>query len=61
MLCALMGFIILFFLPESPRFLVSKRRYNQARVVFNQIAKWNGKGDNVASNVIFNEELDLAK
>jgi len=34
---------IAFFLPESPRYLISKGHYERARVAFNEIARKNGK------------------
>ena len=52
------GTIFVFFQPESPRFLVSKGRYDDARKVFNIIAKRNGKGMEFATYFIFKEEID---
>jgi len=40
-------------MPESPRFLISKKRFEEARVVF----KWIGKQNGVADEVV-NERLD---
>lgn len=31
--------------PETPRWLLAKKRYNDARAVFAMMAKWNGKGE----------------
>lgn len=35
--------LITFWLPESPKFLVSKREYQEARIAYNKIAFINGK------------------
>jgi hypothetical protein len=37
---ALVGIIIL---PESPKFLITKKRYDEARVAISKIAKANGQ------------------
>lgn len=55
---SIIGTLFMFFQPESPRFLVSKGRYDEARKVFNLIAKRNGKGDNFAEFFIFKEEIN---
>ena len=44
-------FIIQIFMPESPKFLVSKGRYAEARAVMTRIAKSNG-----LTSFAFNEE-----
>lgn len=50
------GFMFLIFMPESPRYLVAKKQYNAARVVFTKIAKINGaKVD--TDNFVFEGEL----
>jgi len=36
------GIVFLFFMPESPRFLISKKRFEEARVVFKWIGTNNG-------------------
>ena len=36
---SMMGIAFLFFMPESPRFLISKKRYEEARTIF----KWIGR------------------
>ena len=36
------GIVFLFTMPESPRFLISKGRFDRAREVFNRIAVFNG-------------------
>lgn len=36
------GMVFIFFMPESPRFLVATKQYDKARVVFAQMARWNG-------------------
>jgi hypothetical protein len=48
--------IFLFFSPESPRFLVSTKRYDEARYALNKIAKINGMGDKVAEKFVFPKE-----
>ena len=37
-----MGIVFLFFMPESPRFLISKKRFEEARTVFKWIGAKNG-------------------
>lgn len=49
----LLGTAMLAFLPESPRFLVTKRRYQRARKAFNYISKMNGLGDRRGDTIIF--------
>jgi hypothetical protein len=46
----------LYLQPESPRFLVSTSRFNEARDSFNRIAKVNGLGENVAAKFVFPRE-----
>lgn len=48
--------IIALFLPESPKFLISKGRFTEAKVSFNIIARYNGK-EGLKSNDHFEEEL----
>jgi hypothetical protein len=48
--------IFLLFSPESPRFLVSTKRYDEARQALNKIAKINGMGDKVAEKFVFPKE-----
>jgi hypothetical protein len=40
-------------MPESPRFLVANKKFDEARRVFNKIAKMNGKPANTADNFSF--------
>ena len=40
-----MGIVFLFFMPESPRFLISKKRFEEARTIFKWIGKKNGLDD----------------
>ncbi|CDW89142.1 solute carrier family member 5 [Stylonychia lemnae] len=56
---SILGTVYMIFQPESPRFLVSKGRFDQARTCFNIIAKRNGKGENYADLIIFKEELEM--
>jgi len=46
----------LLFSPESPRFLVSTNRYDEARAALNKIAKVNGKEDGFADKFVFPKE-----
>lgn len=48
-------------LPETPRYLIAKKRYDDARVCFAKIAYLNGKDVSIWKEVIFDteaEELD---
>jgi hypothetical protein len=36
------GVIFVYFMPETPRFLVATKKYDSAREVFAKIAKFNG-------------------
>ncbi len=54
---SIFGTVMMFFQPESPRFLVSKGKFDEARKVFNIIAKKNGKGSNFAEYFIFTDEI----
>lgn len=36
------GIVFLVFMPESPRFLVAAKRFDDAREVFKWIGRWNG-------------------
>ncbi len=39
----LLGFLLYFFVfPTSPRELVTKGKFDRARVTFSKIARWNG-------------------
>lgn len=42
LLLSVMGIVFLFFMPESPRFLISKKRFEEARTVFKWIGAKNG-------------------
>lgn len=44
------------FSPESPRFLVSTNRYDEARAALNTIAKINGKEEGFADKFVFPKE-----
>ena len=56
---ALLGVVVCYFLPESPRFLVSQNRFDEARKVFGTIAKHNGVGEQVAKDLYFKEEMEM--
>jgi len=46
---AVFGVIVVYFLPESPRFLLSSNRFTELRDTLNRIAKINGKNPNTAN------------
>lgn len=51
-----LGSLLLLTQPESPRFLISSGKFDQARKVFNTIAIKNGKPDTTALDFVFPEE-----
>jgi OCT family organic cation transporter-like MFS transporter 4/5 len=55
-LSGVLGVLFLLFSPESPRFLVSTKRYDEARTSLNKIAKINGMGLGVADHFVFPKE-----
>jgi hypothetical protein len=57
-LVPILGCIYISFIPESPRFLVSQSKFDEARKAFNVIAFYNGKKHDLANDFIFQEELD---
>jgi len=57
--CGGIGSIIIFLYPENPRFLVTQKKYEEARKVFNKMAKINGLGEGRADNLVFKEEIGL--
>lgn len=54
---SIFGTVMMFFQPESPRFLVSKGKFDEARKVFSIIARKNGKGTDFAEYFIFTDEI----
>ena len=48
--------IFLYLSPESPRFLVSVKRYNEARSALNRIAEVNGLDPKIADKFRFPKE-----
>lgn len=56
-LAILSWFSVMFTLPESPRFLFSKKRFAEARAVLGKMAEKNGHGAEL-SNFRFKAELD---
>ncbi len=42
-----------FFTPESPKFLIGKKRYDEVRDILAKIAYWNGKNPEIAYNIRF--------
>ena len=50
---SVLGLGCLIWMPETPAFLVSQKRHAEARQVFAMIAKWNGKGSDVAPFFVF--------
>ena len=57
---AFIGTIILSFMPESPRFLVSQHKFDKARQALNFISKINGKGTRTADEFVFEEEFEVS-
>jgi len=55
---AVLGVAVCYYLPESPRFLVSAHKFDQARQVFGRIAKYNGLKSDLANDFVFKEELE---
>lgn len=54
--------LALFFIPESPKYLYSKRRYEEAKKVIRYIAKFNRVKDlTEISNFKFEDELNTAE
>ena len=52
------GFMYVFFMPETPRFLVSTKRFDEARVVFAKIARINRTAVNTEI-FLFENEVEL--
>ena len=47
--------------PETPRWLLAKKRYNDARAVFAMMARWNGKSEEAqVSEWVFEQEAEDA-
>ena len=55
---ALLGVVCSYFLPESPRYLLSQHKFEHAKEVFSVIAKWNGKYPDIAKEFVFKDEID---
>ena len=55
----LISSICIFWLPESPRLLHGKAKYDEARSVFTQIAKANGVNPQIPQNMVFKDEVEL--
>ena len=51
-----MGIVFLIWAPQSPRYLVSTKRYDEARTALNKIAKVNGKEEGFADKFVFPKE-----
>ena len=49
------------FVPESPKFLISKRYYNEARKAINQIARINNMGPEFTFDSKFDREVQDQK
>lgn len=54
---SIFGVVSLIFMPESPRFLITKKKYDEARKAFNLIAKMNGIGENKADEFRFKDDM----
>lgn len=59
MILACVGAICMCFIPESPRYLVSKKKFELARQVFGKIARVNGMEEDIVKDFIFEDELDI--
>lgn len=63
LLLSIMGIIFLFFMPESPRFLISKKRFEEARTVFKWIGAKNGLDEKTIEErldeIVFDGEIRL--
>eukprot|EP00347_Sterkiella_histriomuscorum_P008079 403346452 len=58
---AIIPFLISLFMPESPKYLVQKRQYEQARHAFNHIAKLNGTEPlHPETDILFYEHQKIA-
>ncbi|CDW90772.1 solute carrier family member 5 [Stylonychia lemnae] len=53
---AVFGVIVVYFFPESPRFLLSQNRFTDLRDTLNTIARINGKNPKTANDFQFKEE-----
>ena len=49
--------ISVFFVPESPKFLIGKKKFKDARKSLARIAKINKKSENLAYGIRFENEL----
>ena len=52
------GFVYVWYMPETPRFLVSVKKFDQARLVFARMAKINGFSVNTNTFIFENEIQD---
>ena len=55
---SLVAIIWILSLPETPRYLVAKKRYDKARESFKMIAKWNGINPAQIDNWVFEQEAE---
>ena len=58
LILTLVGVIFVYFMPETPRFLVATKKYDSAREVFAKIAKYNGACDVQTSTFTFDVEVE---
>lgn len=58
MIICISGAICLWFIPESPRFYVSKNKFDKAREAFAVIARVNRIDVNIVKEFVFEEEVD---
>ena len=54
-------FLIVFVLPESPKLLVTKKRYSEAHAIVSKIAKFNGKTFTMTVDEMIKEISDESK
>jgi len=57
---SIISFVLYYFLPESPKWLVSVGRYDEARTALKKMAYMNGCDPNVVDDKLFNEEVHVS-
>ena len=54
----IVSMIVVYIMPESPKFLITKKKYDEARVAINWIARFNAR-DEIFDSKFDREVLDL--